>query len=161
MGKNVIFHVHGAEYMTFYNELSETKRTKMLNIFKKADLVIALSQKWKDKFDITFGLNNCVVLENGINMERLEPAIIDPKLYQHFFWHWGVWESEKGLMREILEGGYGYLFDVGNNKKLAILLEQIISGKIENNLVENVYMHTIDLFSIDRMILCMKNAYYQ
>ena len=74
------------------------------------------------------------------------------------FWHWGVWESEKGLMREILEGGYGYLFDVGNNKKLAILLEQIISGKIENNLVENVYMHTIDLFSIDRMILCMKNA---
>jgi glycosyltransferase involved in cell wall biosynthesis len=63
--------------------------------------------------------------------------------------------------REILEGGYGYLFDVGNDKKLANLLEQIISGKIENNLVENAYMHAIDLFSIDRMILCMRNAYCQ
>ena len=96
MGKNVIFQVHGAEYMTFYNELSETKRTKMLNIFKKADLVIALSQKWKDKFDITFGLNNCVVLENGINMERLEPAIIDPKLYQHSFLALGRLGKRKG-----------------------------------------------------------------
>ena len=33
-----------------------------------------------------------------------------------------------GSAREILEGGYGYLFDVGNDKKLADLLEQIISG---------------------------------
>ena len=95
-GKKVILHVHGAQYMEFYNEISEKKKTKMIRILKNADMVIALSQDWKTKFDQTFGLTNCVVLENGINMERLSPAIIEPDKYQTAFVTLGRLGKRKG-----------------------------------------------------------------
>lgn len=70
----VIFHIHGAEYIEFFNEISKRKKNKVINILKKADMVLALSQEWKKKFDNMFGLTNCYVLENGIDQERLMPA---------------------------------------------------------------------------------------
>lgn len=84
-GKKVIFHIHGGRYMEFYNEISLKKKATVISILKLSDLVVALSQEWKDKFDQTFGLTNCVVLENGINIERLAPAITDKKECQNSF----------------------------------------------------------------------------
>lgn len=76
-GKRVIFHIHGAEYIKFYNGLSERKQKRVKEILRKADMVIALSEDWKKKFVEMFDLKNCVVLENGIDMEELKPAICD------------------------------------------------------------------------------------
>lgn len=95
-GKKVILHIHGAQYMEFYNEIPEKKKAKMIRILKTADMVVALSQDWKQKFDQTFGLSNCVVLENGINTERLAPAITDPEKYQHSFVTLGRLGKRKG-----------------------------------------------------------------
>lgn len=72
-GKRVILHIHGAEYMVFYEK--SRKKKKIISILNTADMVIALSQDWKEKFEKTFNLKNCRVLENGIDMERLAPAI--------------------------------------------------------------------------------------
>lgn len=95
-GKKVILHIHGAEYMMFYSELSETKRKKMLDILKTADMVIALSKDWQDKFETTFGLANCVVLENGIDTERLSSAITQPDEFQKSFVCLGQLGKRKG-----------------------------------------------------------------
>lgn len=73
--KKVIFHIHGASYMEFYAGLSEKNKQKVIEILHLADLVVALSEDWKNKFDSTFGLDNCVVLENGINMRAFRSAI--------------------------------------------------------------------------------------
>ena len=95
-GKKSILHIHGAEYMEFYNELDGRKRKKMLNILKVADMVIALSEDWKQKFENVFGITNCVVLENGINMERLKPAITEPVKHQKEFVCLGQLGKRKG-----------------------------------------------------------------
>ena len=66
-GKKVIVHIHGAQYMEFFSELSSPKKKKVIKILKSADMVIALSESWKEKFEKEFGLTNCVSLPNGIN----------------------------------------------------------------------------------------------
>lgn len=63
--------------MLFYEKSNQ--KDKIVSILKEADEVIALSAEWKKKFDETFGLKNCVVLENGIDTERLKPAITSVK----------------------------------------------------------------------------------
>lgn len=94
--KKVILHIHGACYMEFYSGLSEKKKRKVIDILKKADMVIALSQDWKNKFDTTFGLTNCYVLENGINTEKLASAIVDPQIHQTAFVALGRLGERKG-----------------------------------------------------------------
>lgn len=94
--KKVILHIHGAQYIGFFNEISEKKQNRVAEILKKSDMVVALSQDWKEKFDQTFGLTNCFVLENGIDMERLAPAIQDPVVHQEAFVTLGRLGQRKG-----------------------------------------------------------------
>lgn len=93
-GKKVILHIHGAEYMLFYEK--SNKKEKIRSILNAADKVIALSDEWKHKFDRTFGLTNCVVLENGIDMERLQPAITSCQEHPHTFVSLGRLGERKG-----------------------------------------------------------------
>lgn len=95
-GKKVILHIHGAQYMEFYKEITDKKKSNVVSILKSADMVIALSQDWKNKFDKTFGLTNCVVLENGINMERLKPAITEHEVCHKSFVTLGRLGKRKG-----------------------------------------------------------------
>lgn len=94
--KKVILHVHGAQYLVFYDEITKKKQKRVVEILKKSDMVIALSQDWKDKFDERFGLTNCCVLENGIDMERLAPAVCEPALHQNAFVTLGRLGQRKG-----------------------------------------------------------------
>ncbi len=80
-GKKVILHIHGAEYMVFYEK--SKKKNQIISILNSADMVIALSKDWKKKFEKVFGITNCVVLENGINTDRLKEAAIEPKENPH------------------------------------------------------------------------------
>lgn len=93
-GKKVILHIHGAEYMIFYKKSKRKKR--ILSILEEADKVIALSADWKNKFDQTFGIKNCVILENGIDTERLKSAISAPDLHPHVFLALGRLGTRKG-----------------------------------------------------------------
>ena len=95
-GKKFILHIHGAEYMKFFEGLSDRRKQKVIEILKKADMVIALSQDWKKKFDLIFSLKNCVVLENGINVERLKLAVSDPSEHPHSFVMLGRLGERKG-----------------------------------------------------------------
>lgn len=94
--KKVILHIHGAEYMVFFDKLSKKKKRQVIDTLQVADMVIALSNEWKNKFDNKFGLTNCYVLENGINTEKLAPAIVDTKKNQTSFVSLGRLGKRKG-----------------------------------------------------------------
>lgn len=95
-GKKVILHIHGASFMDFYQQLSERRKKEVKKLLRQADAVIALSDSWKNKFDLTFGLENCVVLENGINIDKLEAGISDCKTFQKSFLMLGRLGNRKG-----------------------------------------------------------------
>lgn len=94
--KKVILHIHGAEYMVFFDKLSKKKKRQVIDTLQVADMVIVLSNEWKNKFDNKFGLTNCYVLENGINTEKLAPAIVDTKKNQTSFVTLGRLGKRKG-----------------------------------------------------------------
>ncbi len=73
-GKPAILHIHGAKYLVFYHHLSERRKKTVVRFLQQADLVLALSQDWKERFDATFGLTNCRALPNGIDTEEFRNA---------------------------------------------------------------------------------------
>lgn len=138
--KKVILHVHGAQYLVFFNEISEKKKNRVIEILKKSDMVISLSQDWKDKFDQKFGLTNCCVLENGIDMERLSPAIQDPVIHQKSFVTLGRLGQRKGtydlveavdIARKTVPDIKCYLAGDGDVEKVKELVKE---KHLENNI---------------------------
>ena len=70
--KKIIVHIHGAEYLIFYNNLSEQKKKKVQEIWLKSQCVIALSKKWKSEFEHLFNHKNIIAINNGIDTEQYE-----------------------------------------------------------------------------------------
>lgn len=138
--KKVILHIHGAQYLVFFDEISEKKQNRVVEILKKSDIVIALSEDWKEKFDQRFGLTNCFVLENGIDMERLSPAIQDPAIHQDAFVTLGRLGQRKGtydlveavdIARKTVPNIKCYLAGDGDVEKVK---ELVIEKNLENNI---------------------------
>ena len=138
-GKKVILHIHGAEYMIFYDK--SNKKKKICSILNAADRVVALSNEWKHRFDETFGLTNCVVLENGIDMERLQPAITSYQEHPHTFVSLGRLGERKGtydLITAIEQAKTEvpdikcYLAGDGEIEKCKDLIKQ---KKLDNNII--------------------------
>ena len=94
--KKVVLHIHGAQYLKFYDEINDKKKKQVVDMLKNADKVVALSNDWKQKFDTIFGLTNCVVIENGINMVKLAPAITSIEQNQKTFLVLGRLGQRKG-----------------------------------------------------------------
>lgn len=95
-GKKAIVHIHGAKYLVFYNGLKEKDKKKVIKFLRSADMVIALSDDWKEKFEQTFGLTNCVSLPNGIDTDQFVDAICDPAQHQNSFVMLGRLGERKG-----------------------------------------------------------------
>ena len=101
-----VYHIHAASYGSTFRKgwyihaakkcEKSNQKDKIISILKEADEVIALSADWKKKFDETFGLKNCVVLENGIDTERLKPAITSVKDHPHTIVSLGRLGERKG-----------------------------------------------------------------
>ena len=74
LGKRVILHIHSGNYMRHYAAASKAIQKKILEILHSADVVVALSDAWKQTFEDAFGLTNCISVENGVDTEALAPA---------------------------------------------------------------------------------------
>ncbi len=48
-GKKAIVHIHGAEYLAFYDGLGSRRKKIVDSFFCQADLVLALSEQWKNE----------------------------------------------------------------------------------------------------------------
>lgn len=68
--KKVILHIHGAAFKDFYENLRGRRKAYIAGAIGRCDQVIALSDGWKQYFDKTFGLKNCISIPNGIDVEE-------------------------------------------------------------------------------------------
>ena len=94
--KKVILHIHGARYMTYYEAASKAMQKKIVQILHAADVVVALSNTWKQTFEDAFALTNCVSVENGVDTESLVPAITDNAQFNKNFVSLGRLGQRKG-----------------------------------------------------------------
>lgn len=94
--KKVILHIHGNDYMGFYNALSARQKARVRAMFHQADTVIALSQGWKNSFDNALETKNCIVIENCVNTEWYARAVTDPDNRQNIFVALGILGKRKG-----------------------------------------------------------------
>lgn len=94
--KKVILHIHGAAYMDFYAKLSKSKKQYVTDVLNRCDKVIALSDEWKDRFEKTFGLKNCIAVPNGIDTEDFSVAITPKGEYTNAFLLLGRLGKRKG-----------------------------------------------------------------
>lgn len=94
--KKVIVHIHGAAFLVFFEGLKESKKQYIVDTLNLADMVIALSDKWKEEFESKLGLKNCVTLNNGIDTEKYCEAIVNPEKCQKSFVALGRLGQRKG-----------------------------------------------------------------
>lgn len=80
LGKKVILHIHSGNFMRHYAAASASVQKKIVEILHAADVVVALSDFWKQTFEEAFALRNCVSVENGVDTEALAPANTDSAL---------------------------------------------------------------------------------
>ncbi|KRF54325.1 glycosyl transferase [Bacillus sp. Soil745] len=77
--KKVILHVHGAEFMTFYKESSKENQKKISKTLNKADLIIALSERWKKDLGSICNNENIRVIYNPINRSLYKTSPLKEK----------------------------------------------------------------------------------
>lgn len=95
-GKKAIVHIHGAEYLTFYDGLDSGKKAIVERFFGRADLVLALSESWKRELERRFSMNACGTLYNGVDPARFRPAVSDPVKRRNSFLMLGRLGQRKG-----------------------------------------------------------------
>lgn len=100
--KKVILHVHGAEYLVFYNKLSDKRKEKVKCIWDKSDIVIALSQEWKKEFVKIFNHPRIEVVNNGIDIEKFLEGRNSIEEYNKSFLFLGRLGKRKGAW-DVLE----------------------------------------------------------
>lgn len=68
--KKVILHIHGAEFMEYYNECSFKKKDSIKEVITSADIVIALSRKWKEDLSRISDRDNIKVVYNPVVVDK-------------------------------------------------------------------------------------------
>ena len=138
-GKKIILHIHGGQYLEFYKNLSKKYQVRVKEFLIEADYVIALSERWKESFEINFNLKNCVVLQNGIDIEKYEKAKKYPQKLNRKFLFLGRVIEDKGIfdLMEALSSVVKKYSDIcvyvgGDGDKIKVL-ELIKKYKLENN----------------------------
>ena len=73
--KKVVLHIHSGAYLCFYNELTDNKKVIVQNIWNICDVVIVLSDKWKERFEPIFPNAKIEVVKNGIDVDKFNNTI--------------------------------------------------------------------------------------
>lgn len=95
-GKRAIIHVHGAEYLTFYDGLRGPGKETVNRFFQRADLVLALSDGWRRELESRLHIDNCRTLRNGVEPERFRAAVTAPAECRNAFLMLGRLGERKG-----------------------------------------------------------------
>lgn len=96
-GKRAVVHIHGAEYLSFYDGLNCRRKKIVDNFFRQADLVLALSEQWKRELEKRLSIADCQVLNNGVDTELFRTAACDVSERRNFFLMLGRLGARKGV----------------------------------------------------------------
>ncbi|MGH0632168.1 glycosyltransferase family 4 protein [Bacillus pacificus] len=69
-GKRVILHIHGAEFMLFYEESNERVKSQIQEVLEQVDVIITLSKKWKTDIEGITSNKNVKVIYNAIDSTK-------------------------------------------------------------------------------------------
>lgn len=95
-GKRAIIHVHGAEYLTFYDGLRRPGKKRVNRFFRRAELVLALSDGWRRELESRLQIDTCRTLRNGVAPERFQAAAAAPAECRNAFLMLGRLGERKG-----------------------------------------------------------------
>lgn len=138
-GKKVVMHCHASRFKDFYNEQSEEKQEWIRLTLSQTDVLIALSESWKEWFaGIGVDRSRIVVLHNITSYPQIIPnaKLNDGKVHFLFMGEIG---SRKGVF-DILRGIEKHRNDlegkmelcIGGNRNEKQLVETIKRGELEN-----------------------------
>lgn len=138
-GKKVVMHCHSSRFKDFYAERSDDGKRHIVDTLNKADVLIALSESWKEWF-ISVGVvaSKIVVLHNitAEPQERSACKVNDGKVHMLFMGELGkrkgVFDIIRGLAkhRDELEGKLE--FRIGGNTNEDRLMREIEEGGLQN-----------------------------
>lgn len=138
--RKLILHIHGGQYLEFYDNLSQNNKNKVKDFLMSANYVIALSEKWKKNFESKFQLKNCIVLQNGIDIKKYERARHYPKTLNKKFLFLGRVIEDKGIFDLIkalsisVKKYSDICIYIGGEGETSKVSELILKYKLENNL---------------------------
>ncbi len=95
-GKKAIVHIHGAEYLVFYDRLGRRRKKIVDRFIRQADLVLALSDSWKRELEARFHIDTCRVLNNGVDTAQFRSAAADVSKHRNSFLMLGRLGERKG-----------------------------------------------------------------
>lgn len=96
-GKKAIVHIHGAEYLAFYDCLGSRGKGIVDGFFHRADLVLALSESWRRELESRLHIGTCRTLNNGVDPDEFAGADTDVWEHRNHFLMLGRLGVRKGV----------------------------------------------------------------
>lgn len=75
LGKKVALHVHGSQFDTYFDGAGRAERAVIRYGLRVADIVIALSQDWKEKLSGIQPGADIIVIRNGVDIAKYLPVV--------------------------------------------------------------------------------------
>ena len=138
-GKKVIMHCHASRFKDFYNEASKNKKRWILQTLRKADMLVVLSESWKQWFSsIGVNENKIIVLHNITShpIFRPEKKVKDGKVHFLFLGEIGERKGVFDILRCL--STYKSQFEnqielrIGGNRNEKLLLDTINKNGLNN-----------------------------
>ncbi len=139
-GKKAIVHIHGAKYIVFYDGLNNRNKKKVVDFLNLADIVIALSDNWKEVFETKFGIKNCISIPNGIDLHQFDSASGDFEENKDHFILLGQLGKRKGAydlvdaVQEAVKDVPAIKVYMAGDGDVEKIREMVIEKKLENNI---------------------------
>lgn len=90
--KKIILHIHGGGFKDFYSKCSKRQKASIIEMFKKCDRIVVLTEDWKNYFNKLANPSKITIIYNGVkknNEKRQE--------FNHNFCFIGRLVKEKGV----------------------------------------------------------------
>lgn len=138
-GKKVVMHCHASRFKDFYSEQSEGRKQHIVDTLNKADVLIALSESWKEWF-VSVGIvpSKIIVLHNITAEPQVRPEckVKDGKVHLLFMGELGkrkgVFDIIRGLAKHRDEFEGKLEFRIGGNTNEDKLMREIEEGGLQN-----------------------------
>lgn len=74
-GVKLVNHIHGAEFDEFYTHASEKKKKLIKKVYDKCDVLVVLSEEWKERISNIISEDKIYVIENYCHIPKLNEGV--------------------------------------------------------------------------------------
>ncbi len=138
-GRKIIYHFHGASFMDHYRLASQSTQSRMKALFEKVDIVICLSESWRQYIADIAPRANIKVVPNATHLPELCVKQNSDDLVHLTFL--GLIGERKGLfdllgvVRRLIDNGLKIKLSIGGNGEIDRLQTSVSDLRI-NQIVE-------------------------